>query len=243
MEARVPRCTHAATSVPCHVTCCDAQTISEASKHQALREWPSLSCYARTSEIYLYGGICKKPRDGNAGRIPPVGPLCQTAERRWSKGRQVYGRVRLLEQFWLDDRSGNAVELALELDRIAGPDRLEHRHELVRPRSALAQAHSHSVKLVLGPAQAHADSQAAVRQDVQRGKTTGQHHGVVVEHVNHTRPQPHPRGMCGGERQRLQRIEAVLVGLGQRAVRRPLIGRLWLDGIKESFDRSQAVVA
>jgi hypothetical protein len=123
--------------------------------------------------------------DGNAGRIPPVGPLCQTSERRWSKGRQVYGRVRLVDRFWLDDRSGNAVELALELDRIAGPDRLEHRHELVRPRSALAQAHSHSVKLVLGPAQAHADSQAPVRQDVQRGKTTGQHHGVVVEHVNH----------------------------------------------------------
>ena len=62
MEARVPRCTHAASSVPCYVTCCDSQTISEASKHQTLREWTSSSCYARISEIYLYGGICKKPQ-------------------------------------------------------------------------------------------------------------------------------------------------------------------------------------
>jgi hypothetical protein len=62
MEARVLRCTHDVTSVPWHVTCCDSQTISEASKHQTLRELPSSSCYARTSEIYLYGGICKKPQ-------------------------------------------------------------------------------------------------------------------------------------------------------------------------------------
>ena len=63
MEARVLRCTHAATSVLCHVTCCDDQTISEAQKYQILRERPSSSCYTRISEIYLYGGICKKPQE------------------------------------------------------------------------------------------------------------------------------------------------------------------------------------
>src|SRR4029453_6431727 len=95
MEARVSRCTHAATSVPSHVTCCDAQTISEASKHQILREWPSSSCYARTSEIYLYGGICKKPqhplfpspnarcRNSGSGRLdrPYPGRLLLCADR------------------------------------------------------------------------------------------------------------------------------------------------------------------
>jgi hypothetical protein len=55
MEGRVLRGPHAATSIPYNVTYYESQNIQESSKHQILREWTSSSCYARISEIYLYG--------------------------------------------------------------------------------------------------------------------------------------------------------------------------------------------
>jgi hypothetical protein len=88
--------------------------------------------------------------DGNAGRIPPVGPLGQTSERRRGEGREVNGWIRLLDRLWLDDRLGDVVELALELDRIAGPDRLQCGNELVASRPTLAPNASSALILSQG---------------------------------------------------------------------------------------------
>jgi hypothetical protein len=56
-----------------------------------LREWPSSSCHTRISEIYLYGGICKKPQDAVDSPLSDTAWFNIVSDPRWIVARNAEG--------------------------------------------------------------------------------------------------------------------------------------------------------
>ena len=76
-------------------------------------------------------------------------------------GREVDWGMRFLDGFGLDDGPGNMEVSTVKLDRITGPNRLEHLEKLVRAPAQPPGGDTHGVVLILGPPLSEPDAQAA----------------------------------------------------------------------------------
>jgi hypothetical protein len=72
-----------------------------------------------------------------------------------------------------------------------------------------------SIVLVLRPAETEPQAHTPPGDHVERGDPTREHHRVVVGDVEHARAKSDPLRVRGHERQGLQRVQDVLVLLGQ----------------------------
>src|SRR5271166_1114220 len=102
--------------------------------------------------------------------------------------------------------------------RVHRPDRLQHLQEFVGARTTYLHVGASRFHLIGRPTDAEANSQASLRQNVNGAEAPRQQHGVVVRNIEDAGAQLDGAGVRGGERERVQRVEAVLVLFRQRAI-------------------------
>ena len=158
----------------------------------------------------------------SSGTLPPLKPSAWVTARRTAADAVAAdgdGRVRRLEGPGPDEGPRHSVELAVELDGLLGPDRLQAGEELVGAAAALVEGHADRVVLVARPADAEPDVEAAPGDLVQRGELLRQHDRRVVGHDEDARAQTDARRHARHERERDHRIRHGLEGSPARLAR------------------------
>jgi hypothetical protein len=129
-------------------------------------------------------------------------------------GRPEQHREPLLDRLGVHLGGGDAVEPALELDRVRAPAGPHGRDHLVHAGADPVHGHVGGLELLGHPALAQPGYRPPAAELVEGGEAAGQHHRRVQQSVDHAGAQPDPLGLAGHVAERLQRLVGQPVLLG-----------------------------
>ena len=189
--------------------------------------------FGHAAQIVQHGGEFRRAQFGGldgAQRVPAVGIAGGAAQRGHAMAADPDRGVRLLHRQRLAAHGAEAVVLALVLDRAGGPELLENAHPFIGDRAAAGEwGGVQSLELLRHPADADAERDAALRQDVDGGDRFRGQHRVPVRQDQHRCDQPQRAGAPRHEGDQAQRFHRVAVaGVPARGVvgiRRLHVGR------------------
>jgi hypothetical protein len=156
-----------------------------------------------------------------ADGIPAVAEPGHAAQRHPALAAHPDRRARLLNRLRLEADVGERHVLAREARRIARPELVESRQELVRHRSALREGRrGDRAELLVEPPDTDADGEPSLRQHVDGGQRLGGQHCRTLWHHHHGGDEA-DAARRRGEEAECRHLFQALTGAGAR----PFTGR------------------